>query len=323
MVRIGFVGSGGIAGAHMHQLATLRNAKLVGFCDIDATRAGKAAENYGGTAYTSHEEMYEEEDLDAIYICIPPSAHTDQELLAIQRGLGVFVEKPIASTMAKAEQIAQALDDKGVVNSVGYHWRYLSVTDRAKDLLAGKQVGFALGYWIGGMPGVHWWRVMAQSGGQIVEQTTHIFDLARYFLGDVTEVSAFGATGLMTDVEDYDVHDSTVANLVFESGVIANITSACIGSAEDRVGLQLFAKKLTAKLGVVSGAVELEVVEPGRRQVITNDNVAMMEEDREFVNAVESGDTSRIRSPYRDALETLKVTLAANESIGTGEMVSL
>ena len=68
MVRIGFVGSGGIAGHHMRQLATLDKAKMVAFCDIDASRAEKAAQEYGGTAYTSYKEMYEKEKLDAVYV---------------------------------------------------------------------------------------------------------------------------------------------------------------------------------------------------------------------------------------------------------------
>ena len=132
MVRIAFVGSGGIAGHHMRQLAALDNAKMVAFCDIDVERAQKAAQEYGGTAYASHKEMYAKEEIDAVYICLPPFAHIDQELLAIKKGLAIFVEKPIATTMAKAEQIAEAIDQKGIVASVGYHWRYMDVTDKAK-----------------------------------------------------------------------------------------------------------------------------------------------------------------------------------------------
>ena len=110
MVRIGFVGSGGIAGHHMRQLVTLENAKMVAFCDIDSSRAENAAKEYEGTAYTSYKEMYDQEDLDAVYICLPPFAHTDQELLAIEKGLAIFVEKPIATMVAKAEEIAQSID---------------------------------------------------------------------------------------------------------------------------------------------------------------------------------------------------------------------
>ena len=152
----------------------------------------------------------------------------------------------------------------------------------------------------------------------MVEQTTHIFDLARYLLGDAVTVSAFAATGLMTDVENYDVHDSSVANLVFESGAIANITSACIVSAGGKAGLDLFTKGMTLKMG---GG--LEIMEPDHTERMENDNNPTIEEDSAFLNAVESGDTSKIRSPYSDALKTLKVTLAANESIATGKTVSL
>ena len=87
----------------------------------------------------------------------------------------------------------------------------------------------ALGYWMGGMPGVPWWRVRAESGGQHVEQTTHIFDLCRYLVGsDVVAVHGFAGQGSMTDVPNYDVDDMSVVNLKFASGAVANITSACM-----------------------------------------------------------------------------------------------
>lgn len=318
-VRIGFVGSGGIAGNHMRQLATLGNAQMVAFCDIVRDRAEAAAKQYGGKAYTDYREMYEGETLDAVFICVPPFAHTDQEVLAAERGLALFVEKPVAVALEKAEEIEAAIERHGSVSSVGYHFRYMTSTQKAKEILRDREVGLARGSWVGGMPGVHWWRVIGESGGQMVEQTTHIFDLARYMLGEVTSVHAAARTGLMTDVEDYDVHDASVTDLTFESGAIASITSACIVSAGGRVGLDLYTKEVTLRIG--SG--NLEILWPGRTEILQSGNNPYLEEDEAFLVAIESGDRSKILSPYADAVRTLKVTLAANRSISERTVISL
>lgn len=318
-VKIGFVGSGGIAGNHMRQLVTLDNAQMVAFCDVVQDRAEAAARQYGGTAYTDYREMYERESLDAVFVCVPPFAHADQEVLAAERGLALFVEKPVAVTLKKAEEIAAAIEKHGVVSSVGYHFRYMASTQKAKEVLGDQEVGFAQGSWIGGMPGVHWWRVLGESGGQMVEQTTHIFDLARYILGEVTSVHATARTGLMSDVEDYDVHDATVTDLTFRNGTIASITSACIVSAGGRVGLDLYTKEMTLRIG--SG--NLEILRPGRTEIIQSGNAPYLEEDRAFLAAAESGDRSGILSTYADAVKTLRVTLSANRSISEGTVIGL
>ena len=78
-VRIGFIGSGGIANHHMRNLATNSAAEMVAFSDPDVERARAAAKQYGGTAYKSYRTMLKRVDLDAAFICTPPFAHTDQE----------------------------------------------------------------------------------------------------------------------------------------------------------------------------------------------------------------------------------------------------
>ena len=104
-VKIGFVGCGGIANAHMKNLAQIENAEMVAFCDIVEERAKAAADEYGGQPFTVPAEMYEKAEMDAVYVCLPPFAHADQEILAVQAGLNLFVEKPIAINMEKAREM--------------------------------------------------------------------------------------------------------------------------------------------------------------------------------------------------------------------------
>ena len=318
-VKIGFVGTGGIANHHMRTLSEIPTAAMVAFCDVIEEKAVTAATTYGGKAYTCYEEMYDSEALDAVYICLPPFAHDRQELAAIERDLPIFVEKPVATTMAKAREIESALAAKNLISGAGYHWRYMDTTEKAIALIGDQPVGFALGAWMGGMPGVSWWRVMAESGGQMVEQTTHIFDLARYLLGDVAEVHAMGRTGLMADVENFDVHDASVTNLRFKSGAVASITSACMLSAGHHVGLELFLKDQA--LRIVGQHLTIET--PDGTEVVELGNNPTRAEDQTFLQAVQSGDASAIRCDYAEAVKSLELTIAATQSAQEGRLIAL
>jgi predicted dehydrogenase len=318
-VRIGFVGAGGIANHHMRTIAQIEEARMVAFCDVAEGKALAAASAYGGKAYARHQDMYEGEKLDAVYICLPPFAHDRQELDAIERGLPIFVEKPVATTLKKAREILSAAQARGIITAVGYHWRYMDTTQQAKTRLDDRPVGFALGSWTGGMPGVSWWRVLEQSGGQMVEQTTHIFDLARYLMGEVKSVHALARTGLMAGVENYSVHDASVANLSFASGAIASITSACLLSAGGQVGLDLYLKDAVLRLD----SRTLTIEHPKGKEILNLGNNPTLEEDRAFIQAVSSGDPSSIRSDYADAVKTLELTLATTRSAQEGRVVDL
>ena len=318
-VKIGFVGTGGIANHHMRTLSEIPTAAMVAFCDVVEEKAVTAATTYGGKAYTCYEEMYDSEALDAVYICLPPFAHDRQELAAIERDLPIFVEKPVATTMAKAREIESALAARNLISGVGYHWRYMDTTEKAIALIGDQPVGFALGAWMGGMPDVSWWRVMAESGGQMVEQTTHIFDLARYLLGDVAEVHAMGRTGLMEDVENYDVHDASVTNLRFKSGAVASITSACMLSAGHHVGLELFLKDQALRIV----GQHLTNATPDGTEVVELGNNPTHAEDQTFLQAVQSGDASAIRCDYAEAVKSLELTIAATQSAQEGRLIAL
>lgn len=168
-VRIGFIGAGGIANHHFNQLPGIARAKLVAFSDVVEDRAKAAATRFGGRAYTDYRQMLDKEELDAVYVCLPPFAHGDPEHAVIDRGLALFVEKPLSTDLDVARKIADSIAEKSLITCVGYNWRYMDSTDRAKEILAGRRPALAIGYWIGGTPGVPWWRVKAQSGGQAVE----------------------------------------------------------------------------------------------------------------------------------------------------------
>lgn len=322
-VRIGFIGTGGIASHHFNQLEKIKDAQLVAFADMNTERADAAARRFDGKSYNDARKMLEAETLDAVYVCLPPHVHGQAEILAAQKGCALFVEKPLANTMKTGEKILGAIEDAGVLTSVGYHWRYLGATDRALELLAGKKspkAAMCYGRWLGGFPGVAWWRKMDQSGGQLVEQATHIVDLARFLMGEITSVSCMSALREMDKVyEGTTAPDVTALTVTFESGAIGNFTTTSILNHTFEAALDLYLLDSTYKL---SGNT-LEVETNDATNTYRFGNNPSLDEDKIFVQAVKTGKRTGIRSTYADALKTLKVTLAANQSAKTGKVVKL
>lgn len=313
-VRIAFVGSGGIAGAHLEALHKIEQAKVAALCDVNEERVKQMASKYKARAYTDHQEMLQKEEIQALYVCTPPFAHTDAEMIAAQKGIHLFVEKPVAINLEKAVEIRGAIEKAGVVNSVGYQWRYLNRADKLKEVLSDQEIGMVLGWWLGGLPGVPWWRVMRESGGQMHEQTTHIIDFARYVAGDIEEVYAAYALRALKDTANLDVPDVGTATVKFKSGAVGAISNTCMVSGYGTAGVRVICRDLFCSLEGDS----LLVVRKGQKEESKGDADVRILQNQAFINAITTGDRSGIKSSYADAVKSLAVSLAANESADTG-----
>ena len=86
-VRVGFVGTGGIVNSHLRRLSRMGDVSITVLCDVVEDRAHEAVATYGGQAYMDYHRMFDEADLDAVYFCLPPFAHSDAEIIAVERGL--------------------------------------------------------------------------------------------------------------------------------------------------------------------------------------------------------------------------------------------
>jgi len=307
--RIGFVGAGGIAEwQHFDVLEPREDVDVVGICDVDEAAATDAADRFDATAYTDHEQLYDGEDLDAVFVCVPPFAHGPAEIDAAERGIDLFVEKPLALSMDTAEAIQDAIDDAGVLAGVGYDWRYSGGVQRARELLAGRTIATIEGRWWDGVPGNegHWWRELETSGGQLVEQSTHVTDTIRYLAGDVEQVRGAGSHRL---VDAVDFHDSTSVTMEHETGAISHVTTTCAADYDARVEVVAEDAVLEITEEELSGTVDGEAIEES-----FDANPYAVEVDA-FLAALTAGDADPIRSTYADAMRTFALTLAARESL--------
>ncbi|HYP20391.1 MAG TPA: Gfo/Idh/MocA family oxidoreductase [Chloroflexia bacterium] len=312
-VRVGFIGAGGIAGRHVGVLLQFEDVKIVAFADPAEERAGGLAGWAGAAAYTDYRQMLDCEKLDALYICVPPFAHGEPELAAAERDLPFFVEKPLATDRDTAARIAASVEQKGLITAVGYHWRYLSTIDQAQELLESNPARLALGYWLDQTPPPYWWQKEELSGGQMVEQTTHIFDMARVLVGEIEEVYGVGSRKDRQGFPDLDVCDVSAATLKFSTGAVGTMSSTCLLNWPHRVGLHLFSEGMAIELSDRDIMIDVGQGRPVHYQ----QGDPVVREDRDFIDAVQ-GKTNKVRCPYSEALKTHCVTTAAARSLVEG-----
>ena len=317
-MRIGFGEAGSVARRHATTLEGLDAVRVVAVADPAERAAAELAADFGARAYAHHEDMLDGEDLDAVYICVPPFAHGPPEFAAIQAGVPFFVEKPLAVDIETAEAVAERLHGRGLVTAVGYHWRYLDTVEEARRIVSTRPPRLVLAYWLDKVPPPGWWVVRDRSGGQVIEQTTHALDLVRYVVGEVAEVYALGARTEREAFPGADVADVTAATLLFEDGAVGSMICTCLLNAKHRAGLDVFGEGMALELSEHELVVDVGDGAAGRPATAQAKTLV----DRDFVEAVRGG-PNRVRAPYEEALATQRLACALARSADQRRSVGL
>lgn len=196
-VRLGFIGCGKHATRDLYpNICHIPGLELVATCDLDIDLARRNARLFGATShYTDYEEMIENEVLDAVMIVGPPGMHTELGMACLQRGLNIFVEKPIATTVELAKSIAKCADRVGRYGQVGFNMRHAPSCNIAKKIIDDDKFGtpvlFETKYFTQG-PWEPWpqWGLEELDWTYMLVQGVHAIDISRYFMGDISSVSA-------------------------------------------------------------------------------------------------------------------------------------
>lgn len=326
--RVGLIGCGGRAGAHMDALLKMEDVEVVAVADPVEERRLAAAKKFGcDRIYEDHAALYDSESrdtLDCIFISIEPTAHTDTETRAIELGIPFLVEKPMTLDLDQADEIARRVEETGLITAVGFQDRYLDLIEMVRDELPKHPAGgLVYGAWVGGIPGVWWWQKKSTCGGQLVEQNIHLVDGLRYLFGEPLSVYATCSRGMVTAGVDaapeYDTDDHSTAVIRFRNNVTATLVSGCYcQGVRPNCGLVISLKDMVLDYRLRNNLIiktERETRDIGRGV----DQTYLL--DRAFVTAVQTGDKSLIRSPYADALKSLKLGFAANQSMETGQVI--
>ncbi len=152
-LRVALIGPGFIAQRHLEVLSSEPGAELVGIVGRRLDQAEAAAARFGGRPYDTLERMLDAEQPDAAWVCLPPDQHGALELSLIERGIHLFVEKPLASDLETPLRIDDAIRSAGLIAGVAYHWRAMDTLREVEDVIGANPVRLLTGHWHDSLPG--------------------------------------------------------------------------------------------------------------------------------------------------------------------------
>jgi myo-inositol 2-dehydrogenase / D-chiro-inositol 1-dehydrogenase len=322
-LRLGLVGTGWITAIHLEALSRLGRTDLVGVVSRSTERAGRLVADWGGTPHRDVEHMLDTERPEVVFVCLPPARAPGACLVLIDRGIPFLTEKPLAASSAEAERVGASLGERDVVVAVGYQWRALDFLSLVRERLRARPPRLLLGRWTGGLPPPPWWRHVAESGGQVVEQATHLYDLARHLVGEGSVVGASANPVARAHLPDADVDGVAAALVRFDTGAIGSFVNASI-LATSQVELDVLSDGCRMRIQMLPGSAVPPVPrwsltiedETGERTVYNRRDPYEIQAEA-FLDAVEAGDSRRVLSSYQDALVTDRLARAVVTAAGS------
>lgn len=141
MTKIGIIGCGKIANAHIRALAEMPDVKIAAVCDLDEEKRCRLAQETGAIAYASYEEMLEKESIELVIICLPPALHEVCAKYCAKKGVNIFLEKPMGVSADDCIAMTEACKESGVMLWIGHMQRYSHENRIAKELITSGKYG--------------------------------------------------------------------------------------------------------------------------------------------------------------------------------------
>ena len=207
-VRLGVVGCGGFGMFAVQQFIQDPRIELAAIGGTTRREAEKIAARYGVEHTSDAAAVFDNPDVDLVYINTPPSLHAPQCEAALAAGKHVIVEKPLAVKLSDGERLVRLAESKGLVCVANLMQRYNPVTQRVAAVLESGALGEPLYASLEnhavdeGLATEHWFWDLDISGGIFIEHGVHFFDLAAWWFGDLKILSA-GASQRPSD-DKYD-----------------------------------------------------------------------------------------------------------------------
>ncbi|UOF90342.1 Gfo/Idh/MocA family oxidoreductase [Fodinisporobacter ferrooxydans] len=322
-VKVGILGAGAIAKIHTSILKNDERVEIVGVADISEERAVDLAKYAGNAQPVENLEGLFGLGVDTVYVTTPNTLHVEPVLKCLENHVHVFSEKPMATTLAGAEQIKEAAGKSKAVYNLGMNRRYASVYKRMKELIDSGEVKPYLANIKmnrGELLNPAWTANPQVTGGYLYETPFHLMDLSRYFFGEVKTVQCEARQ----NISDSEL-DTFAVTLTFESGTIANfVTYAHAGWSFPFESIEVYGKYST----VATQELEKVMYAPGLKQeaqisdffqVSLEEKWGYMEEDRLFIDAIVNGTKPPVTAD--DGYLSIRLLNAIYESGKTGNKI--
>ena len=345
-LRIGIIGCGNISHCHLQGYQALSDrCELVACCDLDEAKAKKYAETNGfAHYYKDYNEMVQKEQLDAVSVCTWNAAHAGASIAALNAGINVLCEKPMAMNATEAKAMKEAAEKNGKLLMIGFVRRFGNDADILKKFIDAGSMGdlyFAKATYLrrNGCPGGWFGDKEYSGGGPLIDLGVHVIDLCRYLAGGPKPVSVFGVTynnlgdnraggtkdwvsknGLGINFK-YTVEDFATALIRFDNGMTLNVEASFnLNIKHDTGNIELFGTKAGAR---IDPQIEFFTdmnnmfvdVKPAGNTAL-DFNGLFNREIKHFVDCVQNGD--ECRAPAVDGVMLMKILDAIYESARTG-----
>jgi predicted dehydrogenase len=249
---------------HLPALAASPSVELVAVCDADDKAVARMEAEYRVPGYTDVVELLEAADLDFVVVAVPHHAGRDVVLAAAAHGVHVLKEKPLATSLDEAREIAEACDAAGVELMVTLQRRFNPVYTSFPQLYdqIGEPFVFDASYTMAVDPASGWrGSTELAGGGCIIDMGYHIIDTLLWYFGMPDQVLAQTAAVARPEL-DYDAEDTAVLHLSYDSGMFGTVLlSRCIAPKTEVI-------RAVGTRGSV-------VLERGRIQRLDNDGTAV------------------------------------------------
>jgi UDP-N-acetyl-2-amino-2-deoxyglucuronate dehydrogenase len=253
-MKFGIIGCGRIAQRHAEHIN--KRATLAGTCDIKQPKAEALADKYGARAYSSMEMMLREEtDLDVLVVCTPNGHHMEHAISALDAGINVLCEKPMALSTRDCGEMIKAAERSNrrlfVVKQNRFNPPVAAVKAAVEKGTLGRLFSIQLScFWNRNREyySDSWKGSRALDGGTLFTQFSHFIDLLYWMIGDVAEVHAMTGNFDHQDVVEFE--DTGVVALRFHNGVLGTINFTVNSYAKNMEGsLTIFGERGTVKIG--------------------------------------------------------------------------
>jgi UDP-N-acetyl-2-amino-2-deoxyglucuronate dehydrogenase len=253
--RAAIIGCGDISALHLAAIATVPGADLVAVCDIDPGRLSAASTANGVPGFPDHLSLFDEVQPDVVHICTPHSTHAAIAIDALERGIHVVLEKPVAHTREEAARLVRAAGNSGATIAVCFQNRYNAPVRAAQAALSSGELGRVLG----ASATVLWHRTAAYyldrpwrgrwstgGGGLLMNQAIHTLDLVQWLVGPVASVRGNASTRFLDDV--IEVEDTAEMILTHANGARSVFYATLAHASNAPVDIEIVTEKATLHL---------------------------------------------------------------------------
>lgn len=316
MVKVGIVGVGKMGLSHLSILNTHPEVRVVGLCDASGYVLDVMHKYTGLAPFPDYRSLIDQAKPDAVLVATPTRTHAEIARYAIERGIHVFVEKPFCLSVDEGRELAALAARAGVVNQVGYHYRFVGAFQHVKQLIESGAIGEihnwraeAYGPVVLQPKGMTWRSSKNEGGGCLYDYASHAVNLINHLFGMPAGV---GGTA-MRSVFSKGVDDEVYATLYHADGATGQL---CINWSDDthrKMSLRVEAWGKNGKINADRQECQLyvrsegwstryttELTQPARYYVRGEEYSAQLDY---FVECIETGRRENINS-FAAALET-------------------